>query len=96
MNHFTHPLASRTLLVVVTMFVLDAGGPEVLGQRQAETLRALDKNGDRAISKEEAGETLWKRLSRRDANGDGKLTETFGEEVTIEGSFTGVLETDLR
>jgi acetyl esterase/lipase len=63
-------------LVVVTLFVLDVGGPEVLGQSQAEALRALDKNGDRAISKEEAGETLWKRLSKRDADGDGKLTET--------------------
>jgi acetyl esterase/lipase len=76
MNHLTHPLASRPLFVVVTLFVLAVGASEVRGQRQAEALRALDKNGDKAISKEEAGETLWKRFSKRDANGDGKLTET--------------------
>ena len=46
MNHLSHTLTSRPLIVVVTLFVLAVGASDVLGQRQAEAISALDKNGD--------------------------------------------------
>ena len=76
MNQLTHPIGSFPRLIVVALFALAVGASEVPAQQQVEELRALDRNGDMAISKQEAGETLWKRLSKRDANGDGKVTET--------------------
>lgn len=75
MNLPTYPSASRSLFVCVTLLLLAIGGQEAFGQRAADAIRALDKNGDNAISKDEVDEALWKRFANRDANGDGKLTE---------------------
>jgi Ca2+-binding EF-hand superfamily protein len=50
------------------------GGPgEKGGKGDGSFFREMDKDGDKAISKEEAGER-WERLGKLDKDGDGKLT----------------------
>ncbi len=52
----------------------DKAGQKGKGPRDgAEWFRSIDKNGDKAISKEEAGEK-WERLGRLDKDSDGKVT----------------------
>lgn len=48
------------------------GGPGAKGGA-GEFFRNMDKDGDKAISKEEAGER-WERLGQLDKDGDGKVT----------------------
>lgn len=43
------------------------------GKADGSFLQSIDKDGDKAISKEEAGER-WERISRLDTNGDGKVS----------------------
>lgn len=46
-------------------------------EKKKPQLSRLDKNGDKAISEEEAGPQIWERLGKLDKNGDGKIA---GEE----------------
>ena len=63
-NHETDRLSLIPLFVVMALSVLSVSGPDALGQTRAEAVRALDKNGDGAISKEEAGEVTEKSRTR--------------------------------
>jgi hypothetical protein len=67
MNIWARFLASIVLLT-------SASVPCVAQQGGAELWKRLDKNGDKAISRKEAGARIWIRLSRLDGNGDGKVT----------------------
>ena len=49
-------------------------------------LQKLDKDGDKAISKEEAGPKLWERLGKLDKNSDGKIA---GDEFRRPGGGLG-------
>ena len=50
------------------------GGPGAPGGKgDGSFFREMDKDGDKAISKEEAGER-WERLGKLDKDGDGKVT----------------------
>lgn len=60
--------------IVLGLVIVAVGASESEAQPQADRIRKLDTNGDEALSQEEAGDQFWKRISKRDANGDGKLT----------------------
>ena len=42
--------------------------------RRGRTLRALDKNEDKALSQDEVPEKLWEKISKADADNDGSVT----------------------
>ncbi|MEL7500365.1 MAG: alpha/beta hydrolase fold domain-containing protein [Planctomycetota bacterium] len=67
MNTWAQFLASIVLLTSV-------GVPCVAQQGGGDLWKRLDKNGDKAISRNEAGARVWSRLSRLDGNGDGQVT----------------------
>jgi len=59
---------------------------EEKGQGERPDLRKLDKDGDRSISREEAGPEIWSRLGTLDKNGDGKVS---GDEFPRPGGGNG-------
>lgn len=63
-------------IALLVVFTCAGFATEAWGQAGASgnRLRKLDKDGDKAISKEEAGAEAWKLLGKLDANGDGKVT----------------------
>lgn len=65
-------LLLTTALVIPPLFGEEKARPEK-GRADGSFFKSIDKDGDKAISKEEAGEH-WERLSRLDANDDGKVT----------------------
>lgn len=52
------------------------------GKGKGKGLSRLDKNGDKAISEQEAGPKIWERLGKLDKNGDGKVA---GDEFVRPG-----------
>lgn len=68
---------SITLLLTTALAVSPLFGEEKArpgkGKADGSFLQSIDKDGDKAISKEEAGER-WERMSRLDTNGDGKVS----------------------
>ncbi|MBI1373994.1 MAG: alpha/beta hydrolase fold domain-containing protein [Phycisphaera sp.] len=69
-----HARRTGTIGILFTLALIALGASDAFAQNQLARLRELDKNGDKAISKDEAGDKLWERLSKADADGDGKVT----------------------
>lgn len=68
---------SITLLLTTALAASPLFGEEKArpgkGKADGSFLQSIDKDGDKAISKEEAGER-WERMSRLDTNEDGKVS----------------------
>ncbi|GAB6164052.1 hypothetical protein JCM19992_00520 [Thermostilla marina] len=65
----------RFVAVAVTLvIVLWACRSFAQDRPMLDRIRGLDANGDKAISKDEAGDAVWSRLGKLDRDGDGKVT----------------------
>lgn len=68
-------LAGFCLMTMASSLSAQPGAVDDVQDRIDALLERLDSNDDGAISKEEAGPRFWTRLSKADANKDGKVTE---------------------
>lgn len=80
-------MKQTVILCILTLGLSSLSHAEEKGKANRPDFKSLDKNGDRAISEEEAGPQIWARLGKLDKNGDGKVA---GAEFVRPGGGEGM------